>query len=73
MPTNDERREVAERVLVSSVDDFGGLYRSNERVTRCRDCKHYARTASEVACSLFVSIAMFAAIVLLEPIVEMLL
>lgn len=58
---------------VSSADDFGGFYRSNERVTRCRDCKHYARTASEVACSLFVSIAMFSAIVLLEPIVEMLL
>lgn len=33
---------------------------------------HDARTASEVVCSLFVSIAMFSAIVLLEPIVEML-
>lgn len=58
---------------VSSVDDLGGFYRSKESVIRCRDCKHYARTASEVACSLFVSIAMFSAIVLLEPIVEMLL
>lgn len=57
---------------VSSADDFGGFYRTNERVTRFRDCKHYARNASEVAVSLFVSIAMFAAIVLLEPIVEML-
>lgn len=59
-------------VEVSSVDDFGGLYRSDEIVTRCRDCKHYARTVAEFVCSLFVSIAMFAAIVLLEPIVEML-
>ena len=72
MPTNEERIEIAARLLVSSVDDFGCFYRTNERVTQCLDCKHYARTASEVACSLFVSIAMFAAIVLLEPIVEML-
>lgn len=57
---------------VSSADDFGGFYSSKESVTRFRDCKHYARTASEVAVSLFVSIAMFSAIVLLEPIVEML-
>ena len=36
------------------------------------DRMHGARTVSEFVCSLFVSIAMFAAIVLLEPIVEML-
>lgn len=59
-------------VEVSSVDDFGGFYRSKERVTRCRDCKHYARTVAEFVGSLFVSISMFSAIVLLEPIVEML-
>ena len=34
---------------------------------------HDARTVAEFVCSLFVSIAMFSAIVLLEPIVEMLL
>ena len=33
---------------------------------------HYARTVAEFVGSLFVSIVMFAAIVLLEPIVEML-
>ena len=33
---------------------------------------HDALTVAEFVCSLFVSIAMFAAIVLIEPIVEML-
>ena len=36
------------------------------------DRMHGARTVAEFVCSLFVSIVMFAAIVLLEPIVEML-
>ena len=36
------------------------------------DRMHNARTVAEAVGSLFVSIAMFAAIVLLEPIVEML-
>ena len=30
-------------VEVSSVDDFGGFYRSKERVTRCRECKWLGR------------------------------
>ena len=30
-------------VEVSSVDDFGGYYRSKERVTRCRECNWLGR------------------------------
>lgn len=40
-------------VEVSSVDDFGGFYRSKERITRCRECKWLGRetvVAGEYRC-----------------------
>lgn len=40
-------------VEVSSVDDFGGYYRSKERVTRCRECRWLGRetvVAGEYRC-----------------------
>lgn len=40
-------------VEVSSVDDFGGFYRSKERVTRCSECKWLGRetvVAGEYRC-----------------------
>ena len=46
-------------------------YESSARIGNV-DRMHDARTIAEFVVSLFVSIVMFAAIVLLEPIVEML-